>query len=486
MTATRSRPRRAEDVPSRRRVLVVGGGITGLACAYEILERARVAGIDIDVTVFEKSARVGGSLVTERRGGFVLDGGPDSWVSAKPHAAELARKLGLGQELMGTTEANRHVYIASGNELFLMPEGMMLGIPTEIGPLARTPLFSWEAKLRMALEPLIPVRHFHGDEDESVGAFLSRRLGDEVTERLAGPLLGGIFAGDPYEISVRAAFPQLVEAEQKYGSLIQAMRARRRAQRDISAHPPSLFQSLHGGMARFAEVLTERLAPHLSLGRGITAVTLENGRYAVEMEGGGVERGDDVVLAVPAYVSARAVRSLDAELARSFDLLMGYVSSATVFLAFRRHDVDHPLDASGFLVPRSAGKEILAGTWISSKWAHRAPEGHVLMRAFLGGTGRENVLERDDDALVALVLRDLRTLIPIGPSPLFARVFRFHRASPQPHLGHLGRMRRLRATMARFPGLYAVSNAFEGIGIPDCIRQASNVAAQIVPFVKTQ
>ncbi|MEO6419758.1 MAG: protoporphyrinogen oxidase [Polyangiaceae bacterium] len=469
------------------RVIVIGGGITGLSCAYEIVELAAAAKKNVEVTLLERSGRVGGVISTEKRGGFVLDGGPDSWVATKPHAADLVKRLGLGQELMGTVETNRQVYIAWGKELFLMPEGLVLGIPTQIGPIARTQLFSWDAKLRMALEPFVPVRSFHGDEDESVADFITRRLGDQVTDRLAAPLLGGIFAGNAGAISVRAAFPQLVAAEAKYGSLIQAMRAQRKEREAAAAKAdsaPSMFVSLHGGLGRMIDTLAEKLGDRVRTSVGVNEVRLvdddSDGRFGVETTGGGIERADHVVLAVPSFVSASAVRAMDPGLARSFDGLMGHASSATVFLAFRRQDVAHPLDATGFIVPRAEGRKILAGTWVSSKWGHRAPGGHVLMRVFLGGAEQEEVLERDDDALAALALREVRTMMTIDAEPLFTRVFRFVRASPQPHLGHLGRVRDLRAKLSEIPGLHTASNTYDGVGIPDCIRQAQKIARDIV------
>ncbi len=470
------------------RVIVVGGGITGLSCAYEILELAASAKKVIEVSVLERSGRLGGAIITEKRGGFVLDGGPDSWVSAKPHAADLAKRLGLGHELMGTVETNRQVYIAWERELLLMPEGLVLGIPTEIGPIARTPLFSWDAKLRMALEPFVPVRTFHDDEDESVAEFITRRLGDQVTDRLAAPLLGGIFAGNAQAISVRAAFPQLVAAEAKYGSLIQAMRALRRLREAAAAQadsPPSMFESLHGGMSRLVEALAEKLGDRVRTSVGVKEVSLldhddARGRFGVETTDGGLEIADHVVLAVPSYVSASAVRTMDPGLAHAFDGLMGHASSATAFFAFRRQDVAHPLDASGFIVPRAEGRAVLAGTWVSSKWGHRAPGGHVLMRVFLGGAEREDILDRDDDALVALALREIKSMMTITAEPLFSSVFRFERASPQPYLGHLGRVRKLRAVLEEIPGLHTASNTYDGVGIPDCIRQAQKIARDIV------
>ena len=436
-----------------RRIAIVGGGVTGLACAHFLVESSRSRGVPLEVTVLEGSARLGGNIQTENRSGFILDGGPDSWVATKPDATRLARALRLGPELIPTTETHRGVYVALGRELHRMPEGLVLGIPTSIGPMVRTSLFGWDAKLRAALEPIVPPREFHGDaDDESVGAFVARRLGDELAERLAAPLLGGIFAGDAYSISVRAAFPQLVAAEREHGSLIRAMRAQRRLreaaaeQEGSGARPsghaaPSAFLSLRGGMGSLIEALAAALGSAVDVRSaarvtGIDALPAGDarGRYAVGVAGSGATFADDVVLTGPTRISGALVRGMDGRLGDALGGLLGYASTATVFLAFKRSQIHHPLDATGFIVPRSAGRSLLAATWVSSKWEHRAPAGHALVRAFFGGAGKEEVLEGNDAALVELALRELNVFHPIEGRPLFSRVYRFERVSPQPHL----------------------------------------------------
>jgi oxygen-dependent protoporphyrinogen oxidase len=469
------------------RVTVVGGGVTGLACAWQLVRRAEKAGRAIDVRVIEKSARLGGNIQTERKGGFVIDAGPDSWIATKPHAEQLARSVELGPHIIGTVETNRRVYIAHDGALHPMPEGLVLGIPTEIGPIVKTSLFTWDQKLRMGLEPLVPVRGYAGDEDESVGSFMARRLGDEMTERLVGPLLGGIFAGDAWQISVRAAFPQLVEAEKKYGSLVLAMRALRAARASKSSEggaAPSAFHSLREGMGSLVDALAGKLGDRVATGKAVRSVgrspAHEPHRWSVELESGAIARTDAVVLAGPAHASARMLAALDSELSDRLGSFLGYASSATVFFAFKRHDVAHALDATGFIVPRTLGRPLLAGTWVSSKWDHRAPAGHVLMRAFLGGVGHEHVLDRDDAELATLALSELRRLMSIPGEPLFTVVHRFIRASPQPHVGHLARLRGVREALAPYPGIYVAGSGFEGVGIPDCVKQAETIADAIL------
>lgn len=453
------------------RVVVVGGGISGLACAYRLRDRA-------DVTLLEATGRVGGNLVTERRDGFVLDGGPDSWVAAKPHATKLAKDLGLESELIGTRPETRRVYVAHQGKLYPLPEGLVLGIPTRFGPMVTTRLFSPLAKVRMGLEPLVPRR---GDDagDEAVWDFIVRRLGHDAAERLAGPLLGGIFAGDPEKLSVRAAFPQLVEMERKYGSLILAMRAARKGAGHAGGAGKSAFLSLARGVASLPEALEKALGDRVKKNAEVASVAREGASWTVRLATGEAFVADHVVLTAPQRALPGIVRGLDAGMAGEVEgIRVG--SSATAFLAFRREQVAHALDAVGFIVPRAEKTRVIASTWVSSKWPHRAPEGHVLMRAFFGGIGHEAILDKSDDELVAIAREELPSLMgKLDGAPLFTRVFRWRLASPQPEVGHLDRMKRVHALLERHPGLHVAGNGYDGNGIPDCIKQGEAAADAI-------
>ena len=465
-----------------KRVVIVGGGITGLATAYA-LEKSREP---CQVTLVEGSPRFGGNLVTVSHNGFTIDGGPDSWVATKPHATILAKAVGLGDELIGTRPDTRKVYIVWKKQLHAMPEGLVLGIPTEWRPFAETELFGLDTKLRALLEPLIPRKVFRGDDDESIGAFVTRRLGPDISDRIAGPLLGGIFAGEPDSLSVRACVPQFVEAEAKYGSLVLAMRALRKARKEAAPngeHEGSTFLSLKRGIGDLVTYVAHRLRDaELSPGNAAKKVARlpandPRGRWVVETDKG-VLHADYVALTMPASGSSRLVEELDPTLASMLGDV-GYVSTATVFLAYRKYDIRHPLDAVGFLVPRSENRPIVACTFVSSKWDHRAPAGQALLRVFIGGAGAEHYLRRDDEGLVRVARDQLRDLIGIERAPTFSKVFRFHGASPQPTVGHLGRMRRLMERTASHPGLHVGGNGFIGTGIPDSIKQGEEIAARI-------
>jgi oxygen-dependent protoporphyrinogen oxidase len=440
------------------KIAIVGGGVSGLAAAYRIERLSK----DARVTLFEASDRLGGNIRTDTSGGFVLEAGPDSWVTTKPEARALAKELGLEGECIDTIEENRRVYVAFGKELHALPEGLVLGVPTKIAPLVATNLFGWDAKLRMGLELLIPKKDWHDGDDESIASFFTRRFGEELTDRLAAPLLGGIFAGDASELSIRAAFPQLVEMEKNFGSLVRAMR---------SAPPRrgkggSMFQSLRGGMHAFVDRLASSLV-RTEIKAAHAVRNLErSARWMVDGEA-----FDDVILTAPGFVLTDLVRGFDTKLADLFGELR-YASTATVLLGFAKADVKHPLDATGFLVPRSLGRPMLACTFASSKWPNRAPPGHALIRVFFN----DSVLDRSDDDLVLLAREELeRWLGPLGQTRI-SRVNRYERASPQPMLGHLARMQKIHGRLEDHPGLHLAGNGYDGSGIPDCIKQSDRAA----------
>lgn len=463
-----------------KRIVIVGGGIAGLAAARAAVLRGRETHREVTVTLLEGSGRFGGNLLTEKADGFLLDAGPDSWVVTKPHATALARTLGLGSSLIETKAENRRYYVAWGDQLHPVPEGLVLGVPTRLGPLATTKLFTWRGKARMALEPFIPPRRFHGDDDESIAEFATRRLGKEAADRLVAPLLGGISAGDANDISVRAAFPQLVTMERDHGSLVQGMRVARRAR---SGGGGSAFTSLEGGTGQLVTVLVDRLRADgvtLHEKRRVDAVAREGSAWVVHVGEGERILADAVVVATPAHAAAAMLEGLDDALSSALRSI-AFGSTATVFVGYRTADVRHPLDGVGFVVPRAAGRPILASTWVSSKWPGRAPEGHVLLRGFFGGAWGEDVLSHDDEGLSRIARTELRTLMGIDAEPVLTRVFRFGKASAQMRVGHLATMRALRERLeAAAPGLLIAGGGYDGVGIPDSIRQGEEAGRALV------
>lgn len=472
------------------RVVVIGGGIAGLVTAYTV-HRERP---DWDVLLLEKSDRVGGNIRTDRHEGFVIDAGPDSFIRTKPEAFELCRELGIDGELIGTQEAARHVYIAHRGKLELLPGGMALAIPTRIEPLLRTPLLSRAGKLRILAEPVARVGTSR--EDESILDFFSRRIGAEGAERLAAPLLAGIYAGDASELSVRATFPQLVELERKYGSLLRGLlvqelgRQARQAKsvrlldiyrwlrRSGEARAASPFLSFENGMQTLVDALQHAIPEaSIRLRAGVGAVRpLEAGGFVVEVDRETIS-ADAVVMAAPAHAAASMFEGtkMGGELAR-----IRYESTATIFFALEKSRVAHSLEGFGFIVPPGEGG-LLAGTWVSSKWKNRAPEGGALVRAFVGGArDPRRALDSTDSELVTFARSELERLMgPLGKMH-FARVYRYRNASPQPVVGHVALLERLRALASETRGLHLVGAAYDGVGIPDCVRQARAAAHTVV------
>lgn len=456
------------------KVLIVGGGMTGLGAAWELQSRG------IPWVLAEASDRLGGVVRTERTDGFVLDAGPDSFIVTKPWALQLVRELGLEDRLIPVPEANRHTYILNDGRLKSLPEGMFLGIPTRFAPLARSNLFSLQGKLRMARERFVRPRR--DGADESIADFVIRRLGREAYENLLGPLLSGIHAGDPARLSIRATFPRLVDMEQQHGSLIRAalhMRASAKRPAGARAAKPSPFRSLRTGMVELVEALTSALpAAALRTGHELTGLTRQASTWTAELGGGETINAKVVLLAIPSHAAAPLVQDLDPELAALLREIR-YVSTATLLLGWPRTSVPGDLKATGFLIPARENRRILACTWTSSKFEHRAPDDHVLLRVFFGGARDEAQASMPEATLLQMARDELKDLMGITDEPVLRRVFRYPKSNPQYEVGHLDRIARIREREARLPGLFLVGSAYEGTGLPDTIRQGRDVAARV-------
>lgn len=461
-----------------RRLVCVGAGLSGLVSAYTARKAALARGADLHVTVLDASARAGGNLVTDRYEGFLIDGGPDSWVAAKPEGAALCKELGLGDQLIETIPANRRVYVAHRGRLARMPEGVVLGVPTKLAPVLRSPMLSWGAKVRVLADLVMPRMH-EVSGDVSIGELVEARLGREAVAAFVEPLLAGIYAGDAWKLSARSTFPQLVEMAKRDRSIVRAARAALPKRHGGNA-PPSAFVALRDGVGSLVDALVRALpegavrlnTPAASVRRGSTSP------WEVVLASGAVLLADDVVLGLPTHVAGRLVEGAAKPLADALGAVP-YTSAATVFFAYRRGDVPHALDATGFVVPKREGLRLLAGTWVSSKWPGRAPDGYALIRGFLGGAGREDALARDDRELVSEARVDLERLMHFRAEPLFTRVYRFTQTSPLPSVGHAARVAAIRTLLARESGLHAIGSAYDGVGIPDTIRLATATGAAI-------
>jgi oxygen-dependent protoporphyrinogen oxidase len=450
-------------------VVIVGGGIAGLSAAWELVQRGHRP------VVLEATSRPGGVIRTEVVDGFVIDAGPDALLVQKPAALNLCREIGLGDRLFPTLTP-RTAFVLRGGRLVPLPEASVLGIPTSVRPFMTTPLFSWPGKLRMALEIAIPPRRDH--VDESIASFIGRRFGQEAVTYLAEPLLAGIHAGDVNRLSMHASFPRFVEAEQTRGSVLRALTSMRTA-----SSPQGAFMSLPGGIEELVRALIVRF-PAGTIRCDSPAAAIEgHGPYSVTLQSKETLEARAIVLAAPAWTGSTIVQTIDPELARLIGEVR-YVSSATIAIALHRDQVRHPLQGSGFVVPRIERRVLMAGSWVSSKWPNRAPAGSVLLRGFVGGAYDPGVLERSDRQITDAVFSELASLLNISGRPLLTRVYRWNRANPQHEVGHLERLAEIDRRLATHPGLYVTGSGFRGTGIPDCIAHGRAMGATAAAFLR--
>ena len=462
-----------------KRVAIVGGGISGLSAAFH-LEKARGAGSDLTYTLLESGKRLGGSMHSGRVDGCLVEAGPDSFLTEKPWALTLCRELGIDDQVIGSNDAQRKTYIVVKNRVIAMPDGLMFMVPTKLVPTALTPLFSWGTKIRMARELLHPPRPMQ--DDETVGELVERHFGPEVVDRLADPLLSGVYGGDANKLSARAVLPRFVEMEEKYGSLSRAMLAAHKKMKAMAGKQPPrpLFSSLRDGMQQMVDAITARLDPAaIRLSTRVRGIYPEGDEWRLAIEMGGSELFDAVILATPANVAGALLESVDRDLA---DDLLGvtYSSSVTVTLGYHMDQLQTLPPGFGFLVPRSEGRRMLACTFVHNKFPHRAPDNRGILRCFLGGARDESVLSLTDDEIVDTVRRELKELVKLDARPMFERVYRWRGAMAQYESGHLARVSRIEQRVKNIPGLEVAGNAYHGIGVPDCIREGTNAANAVV------
>jgi oxygen-dependent protoporphyrinogen oxidase len=463
------------------KLVVIGGGISGLAAAYRAHELATERGLGLDLALIESRSRLGGSILTERVDGFLVEAGPDSFLSEKPWALALCRRLGIEDRLVRTDDRYRKTFVLFRGRLHPLPEGFHLLAPTRLGPFLRSELFSWRGKLRMALDLVLPRG---GGGDESLGAFVRRRLGAEALERVAQPLVAGIYTADPDTLSLAATMPRFVELERTHRSVALGLwRAARRAPTTAAGASGarwSLFVTMRDGMEDLVRALADRLpAGSVRLKERVSGLERQDGGWRVGLADGGGLAADAVILATEAHQGARLLRYVDPALAQ---LLSGIpcASSATVSLGYRRDAVSHPLDGFGFVVPRSEGRPILACTFSSVKYPGRAPAGHALVRLFMGGALDERVLAGDDADLAAVAHGEVVRALGAQAPPVLTRVWRHPASMPQYLVGHLKRVEVIERAVAAQPGLALAGGAYRGVGIADCIRSGENAAEHLV------
>jgi oxygen-dependent protoporphyrinogen oxidase len=472
-------------VPAQR-VVVIGGGITGLTTAYRLCQAARQQHLPLTVMLLEASARPGGIIATSHHQDFLLEHGPDCFISAKPWGVALCEALGLGDQLIGTTTQHRRSFIVRHGKLLPVPQGFYLMVPGALWSFAASPLLSWRGKLRMALDLVLPRRTTSGDE--SLAHFVTRRLGREALLRIAQPMVGGIYTGDPEHLSLQATVPQFVQMEQRHGSLIRAMWHNQRLAKQhgtgvqgTSGPRYGLFVSFRQGMQTLVDRLVACLpADTIQLHCRVHGLEHLPGttRWLLHIQDRPTLQADAVCIAIPAPQAGQLLTPLHSEIGAALQDIP-YASSAIVNLAFRRTDVAHSLHGMGFVVPAIEHRALMACSFSSVKFPDRAPPDQVLLRAFVGGALQRARYDLPDDAMQHAVLQDLRDLLGVTGAPLFCSVSRHPHSMPQYHVGHVQRVAHLEAMVSKVPGLFLAGNAYHGVGIPDCIR-SGEVAAQAV------
>jgi len=488
----------AGEVNLTKRIIIIGGGVTGLGAAYKVA-RAASEGHDVEFILFEKDPRLGGKIRTEfvwdpsDEGRFIVDGGPDCFLTEKPACHRIAKLTGIFNDELPTDESRKRTWILSRGRLHPLPDGIFMFAPTKFLPFATTGLFSWPGKIRMAMDLFIPPKKVAPGElnDETLEGFVVRRMGRECLDRLAEPLVGGVHASDPSTMSLAATFPRLLEMEQKYGSLTKAFLAARRKVEEMrrkypakpGEKPRTFFTSFLGGM----QELTDRMADaagreRMRIGKEATGLRQrDGGGWSVSFSDGSAIDGEAVIVATESWAAEPLLRPLDRVIA---DGLAGIPasSSGTVSIAFNEKEVGFDLNAFGVLCPLVEGRALMAATYSSTKWPGRAPPGRVLLRGFVGGPHNQEILKRSDEELVQTVISEFQDILGINPfaRPLFSRVFRWHLGMPQYTLGHLDRIGRIDERCAQISGLAVAGGSYRGVGVPNCIESGERAVSKIV------
>ena len=451
------------------RIIVIGGGIAGLSAAYYAQKNIP----DATVTLIESDSHWGGKIITDRvsfnDGQFIIEGGPDTFLATKPYATALCKELGLGERLHGTNPNQKNTYVLHRNKLEPLPDGLAMMIPTNVQAILKSRLVSWFGKARMGLDFIQPAKLLNGDE--SLGAFVSRRLGREAYENLIEPLMSGIYAGDGDQLSLASTFPYLRDLEIKYGSLARgALEMRKQSNGKSVQGSRSAFLTPTTGLAEIVEALVKYLQTNnvdLRLNTSVSRISNIDSRYLVELEDGLSLDSDSVILATPAYISGQLLASFDPALASVLKSLP-YASTATVSLAYCQSALTRPLDGYGYVIPRREGRKALACTWTSTKFPHRAPEGYALIRVFVGRAGQDIPWNEND--LLDLAKEELKLTLGITNAPILSRIFMWDKAMPQYNLGHPEKLKQIDAALEKYSGLALAGNGYRGIGIPDCIH----------------
>jgi oxygen-dependent protoporphyrinogen oxidase len=453
-----------------KRIVVVGGGISGLTVAYLLSRESK----EVDVSVLESEERPGGKIWTDRVDGFLPERGANGFLDNKPRTLELCRSLGIEPLRSNENAKKRYIFF----------DGQLNALPESPPSFLKSNLISFPGKLRMAYELIAP----KGPEDETVADFILRRLGREALERLIDPMVSGVFAGDPYKMSITSCFPRIKELETEYGSLVRALfkiKKQRKKEKgpEVSAAPAGRLTSFYDGAQTIIDALVRNLGERVKTGVPVLGIEKSGSVYELNTPEG-VMSAEVVVFASPAYASSVILREFDREIAK---ILAGipYPSLSVVCLGYKKESVGHALDGFGFLIPHIEGKRILGTLWDSSIFPNRAPEGHVLLRTMIGGAQSPELAMLDDEALVSTVMKDLKPIVSLKTEPDMVSVYRWEKAIPQYLLGHGKKLASIEERLKNHPGLYITGNACRGVGINDCVENSYKLSESILSAIQT-
>ncbi|KUP09167.1 protoporphyrinogen oxidase [Bacillus coahuilensis m2-6] len=463
-----------------KKVVIIGGGITGLTAAYYLQKEAKAKNLALNITLIEASHKLGGKIQTVEQDGFIIERGPDSFLARKKSASILAKEVGLSDKLVSNSTGQSFVLVQ--DQLHPIPGGSVMGIPTQIGPFVTTGLFSWMGKARAAGDFILPKSNVQGDQP--LGNFFRRRLGDEVVENLIEPLLSGIYAGDIDQMSLLSTFPQFYEIEQKHRSLVLGMKKTTPKPSVKGQKKPGIFLTFSSGLQSFVNAIEAYLEEgSIMKGVKVEEIHLHELGYELSLNNGEAMQADSVVLATPHHVIPTMLPD-EPMFAPLKDVPS--TSVATVAMAFNEDAIKKDIDGTGFVVSRNSDYTITACTWTHKKWPHTTPKGKVLIRCYVGRAGEEAVVDLSDGEIEKIVLDDLNKIMEIDAKPDFTIVSRWKNSMPQYTVGHKDRVKAIKEQMElKLPGVFLAGSSFEGLGLPDCIDQGEAAVRSVLEYLET-